>query len=240
MRDNTSLIDYVLGVDLGQAADYTALVLIEVVWGHWQWDAWKRREEIEYDKEDWRYHVVYLERLPLGTSYPDIAEHIRDLMHQLPTKGKGSLDVYGDGETRVWLAVDATGVGAPVVDMLRQHGLRPVAITIHGGDAEHHDERGWHVPKRNLISAVQVKLQQKRLRFAKSLPDVDLLTHELLNYRYKISDSGHDSYNAREGEQDDLVLALACARWYAEKAHSNVVQPLDEDIAHLIMYGWWR
>jgi hypothetical protein len=234
--DENSLVDYVVGVDLGQARDPTAIVVVEVVWGHWQWNAWRKRQEITYDVENYRYHVVHLERMPLGTSYPAIAEHIQDLMDAIPQQGKGSLDMWGDAETRVWLAVDATGVGRPVLDMLRTSGLKPVAITIHGGDEVHSEGGGFSVPKRDLISAIQVKLQQKRLKFAAGLSGVHILTQELLNFRYRISDKGHDSYGAwREGQHDDMVLALACACWYAERAHHNVLRPLDPEIAELLI-----
>jgi hypothetical protein len=45
----------------------------------------------------------------------------------------------------------------------------------------------------------------------------EILVRELLNFRVKISDLGHDTYNAwRESEHDDLVLAVAIAAWVAE------------------------
>jgi hypothetical protein len=45
------------------------------------------------------------------------------------------------------LAVDATGVGKPVVDLLRERGLAPMAVTITGGDTVTGDARARRVPK---------------------------------------------------------------------------------------------
>jgi hypothetical protein len=118
------------------------------------------------------------------------------------------------------LVVDNTGVGRPVVDMLRQNRLSPVPITITGGDAVTRDGHGYRVPKRDLVGAVQVLLQTQRLRFAAGMPMVPKLVEELQAFRVKISaDTAHDSYGSwREGSHDDLVLAVAVAAWYGEKA----------------------
>jgi hypothetical protein len=51
-----------------------------------------------------------------------------------------------------------------------QAGLSPIAVTIHGGSAVSRDEHGYRVPKRDLVSAVQVLLQNGRLRIAEGLP----------------------------------------------------------------------
>lgn len=62
------------------------------------------------------------------------------------------------------MVVDGTGVGAPVVDMLRAAGLgcEITAVSITGGDRE--SRRG--VPKRDLIARVQLALEKGELRIA--------------------------------------------------------------------------
>ncbi len=70
--------DFIIGVDLGQARDYTAIAILE------------RFEELtgEAAKGRWltqvRYEMPHLERPPLGTSYPAINERLKDLIAQLP------------------------------------------------------------------------------------------------------------------------------------------------------------
>jgi len=190
-----------VGVDLGLVADYTAVVVVErgaaadgpgVVSG----DAALRREPT--------YAVRHLERPPLGTSYPDIVDGVRDLMAKLPT---GSA-----------LVVDATGVGRPVVDLLRQARLTPVPVVVHGGAETTVDANGFRrVPKRELVSRARVLLERGRLKLAAALPLVPTLVEELRSYRLKISDAGHEGYEAwREGQHDDLVFSLCLAVWCAE------------------------
>ena len=56
-------------------------------------------------------HVRYVERVPLGTPYAAVVEYVRRVQ----------------SHAQLWkhrqLVVDATGLGAPVVEMLRQAGL---------------------------------------------------------------------------------------------------------------------
>jgi hypothetical protein len=153
-----------------------------------------------------RYECPHLDRLPLGTPYPAVVDRIQALL---------KTDELAGAE----LVVDATGVGRPVVDLMRQRGLEPVAITITGGDQTVWDHGGWRVPKRDLIASVQVLLQTERLKFAKGVPIVSTLVQELLAYRVKIDPiTAHDSYGPwREGAHDDLLLAVAVAAWYAER-----------------------
>ena len=162
------------------------------------------------------YDVRHALRFPLGTPYPQIVDDVARLLHQPPLVGN------------VRLVIDATGVGRPVVDMFYRHPERrfpvvPVVITT--GDTVTKGEDGYlRVPKRDLVGAVQVELQNKRLRFPdpKKLPTVDVLTHELSHFRVTISAAGHDSYEAwRTRDHDDLVLALAVTLWYGVTRYST-------------------
>ena len=57
---------------------------------------------------------------------------------------------------QVAVVVDATGVGAPVVEMLRgaRLGCEICAVTITSGDRENETPSGWNVPKQDLIAAM--------------------------------------------------------------------------------------
>jgi hypothetical protein len=92
-------------------------------------------------------------------------------------------------------------------------------VTITGGDKTTCEGPWeWRVPKRDLISGLVVALQGGRLRWAAGLPAAATLEAELLDVRVKISQDGHDSYGAwREGQHDDLVLAVALAVWAAQR-----------------------
>jgi hypothetical protein len=184
---------FYVGLDLGQASDYTAIVVAE-------------RVEPEGEKE-YALHVRHLERF-LDWRYPDVVEHVSGLMESPQLRGDAAL------------AVDATGVGAAVVDMLRRAGLTFDAVTITGGDSETRSGYdSYRVPKRDLVGNLQVLLQTGRLKIARSLEHAETLRAELLNFRVKINvATAHDSYEAwREGDHDDLVLAVALAAWRAQK-----------------------
>ena len=180
---------YWVGVDLGQAADYTAICILE-----------------DPGDDDVVFDLRYLERVPLHTSYHDIVKRVGDMMDRLKRE-------------RCRLAVDATGVGVPVVELFENAALWPTAVTITAGVTSSMDGfGGYHVPKRDLVSKLAVLFQNGRLRVARGIGHGQLFIKELQAFRVKISLSGHDSYEAhREGDHDDLVLAVAIGAWVAER-----------------------
>ena len=234
-----SLFSYYVGVDLGSRQDYTAItVLEEPVWvgpedllpNTWGWyygikaGGWVSPAELTQTQVEQalsaNYHygrpkdvplkIRHLERLPLGTSYPKVVERVAGLMASVPLSAN-----------RCALVVDATGVGTSVVDSLIEAGLSPRAVTIHGGDRVTPGEAGtggFRVPKRDLVSAVQVLLQSGRLKIAADLPETETLQREMLNFKMKIDPkTAHDSYSHwREGDHDDLVLSAAIALWFRQ------------------------
>ena len=216
---------YYLGLDLGQSADYTALALIEQpVWVSGRWTSPATMNGPHYDlvrassdrarPPNPPLSLRHLERFDLGTRYTTIVERVKELGNAPPLS-----------ELPAVLLVDKTGVGAAVLDAFEHSGMRPTAITIHGGSNVSYDpqRRGYRVPKRDLVSAVQVLLQNGRLKIAASLPEAATLKRELLNFRVNVSPAtAHDSYEHwREGDHDDLVLATAMACWFREASYAR-------------------
>ena len=194
-----------LGLDLGQANDFSALTIAER-------NRRPRYHDEARDDTPAKYRIGHLQRFALKTPYPAIVAQVATLVRDLARRTP---------QPQLRLVVDATGVGRPVVDLLRQEHL-PAAlidVTITGGDSVTHEGRTYRVPKRDLVSTVQVALQSERLKIAQQLPDAQTLTRELLAFQVKISaETAHDSYGAwREGAHDDLVLATALAVWYGEQ-----------------------
>jgi hypothetical protein len=184
-----------VGLDLGQANDYTAVAVVEVV-----------------GERDDPLHVRHLERFR-HTLYPDVADRVEVLMDSPELKGKAEL------------VIDATGVGPAVTDIFTKRGRSFKAVKIHGGDAESREGNTYRVPKRNLVSALQAALQTGTLKIASSLELAEVLRQELLKFRIKINlSTGHDSYEHwREGDHDDLVLAAAMAVWSARKPQPTII-----------------
>lgn len=183
-----------IGLDLGQSQDYTALAVMRALLG-----ADGRRA----------YQVGHLERFRLGTSYVDIVAKVKGLLAR---------PELGD----CWeLIVDRGGVGRGVVDLIRSElageARRIKAVTITGGDTDSADPMGYRVPKRDLVHSLKVLLEGGRIQFAGDLADVPVLIHEAMAFQWKITTAGNDTYNAREGQHDDLLLAVCLATWYAER-----------------------
>jgi hypothetical protein len=191
-----------LGFDIGQANDPSAWTAVEKL-------VKQELDPMNHSKpviEKAMYHCRHLERLPLKQEYPDIVSDMKARINAANLK---------DNYT---LIADATGVGKPVVDYMRKEGINTVPIIITGGSQATYNKEigGWNVPKKELVSVVQLVLQNRTLQFANTIPQLDLMIQELLTFKIKVSPKGNDTYEAwREGDHDDLVLALAVAVWYA-------------------------
>jgi hypothetical protein len=217
------VVRYWVGADFGQASDYTAVCVLERVpieVGEREVvrrTGLLRREKVTVPTHDHELHLRYLSRPPLRTSYERIADGIVSRVRELEPTG-----AFGERGT-IGLVVDATGVGRAVVDMLTERvstarngpkvHLWPVVVTA----GQHVTRNGpfMGVPKRELIHAGVVALQQGRLKFGAEVPQREELMEELLAYRIKISlATGHDSYQPwREGGHDDLLFALCLSVW---------------------------
>jgi hypothetical protein len=181
-----------VGLDLGQANDPSALAVLE-----------QRPTSAQGFCPS--YACRHLQRWPLGTAYTTIVADLGQLLLLPPLPGST-------------LVVDATGCGRPVVDMMRQAqlpvGLVPVTITAGHTLAAGAD--GYHVPKRELVSMLQILLQSRRLQVARALAEAATLERELLGFQTRITPAGHESFAGRSNVHDDLVLAVALAGWAGE------------------------
>lgn len=157
------------------------------------------------EREPTRDVLRQAERPELKTPYPTIALRLATLSAKL------------DGCP---IVLDATGVGRPVVDMVRlatRSLVVPVMIT--GGSHVTRDESGyWHVPKKVLVATVAVAMQNATIAIPKALPLAPTIEAELRNFKLKQSASGHTQFEAwRSGDHDDLVLMLALGLWYSSR-----------------------
>src|SRR5258707_5752644 len=160
-----------VGIDVGQIHDPTAIAVAEVCRVH----TGKFRFDKEYHKPAYvdanmifhkavdadevmrsRYIIRHIERVALGTSYPDVAAYIADML---------SKSIFAHRDVRVFINV--TGVGRPVYDDLtreikrreatRHISLRP--ITINGGML-------YNRPKSMLAKSFPVSRMQALLQGA--------------------------------------------------------------------------
>jgi hypothetical protein len=194
-------IPHIIGLDLGQSQDYSAAAVIE-----------------RTGRTPAYYEVRWLQRWPLKTSYQVIADETRDLVESDEVAIQ-RVSSWKTCSRPVALVVDKTGVGAPVVDMLKRLKLDPYAVTITGGhEITRVSGRDYRVPKVHLVMCVQLLLNDGRLKISPDLPESKQLSEELHKFQIRKTPSGGAQYEApwREGEHDDLVLAVALAGWFGE------------------------
>lgn len=160
-----------VGVDLGQASDPTAIAIA--------------------DGSDFRH----LERVPLGTPYPQVCERIGSICGALPGAR---------------LVVDGTGGGRAVVDSLEAAGLSPIVVTITSGKKERREGSRIWIPKALLLRPLIAGLEDGSIRIAATLTLAGALMKELRAFQVVRGERGHLAFNGK-GEHDDLVIAAALA-----------------------------
>jgi hypothetical protein len=105
--------------------------------------------------------------------------------------------------------------------MAVEANLDPIGVVIHSGFEVHHRpyDSVVSVPKMRLVSELDKRLQLNDLFVHESLKDWPALRRELLNFRPEITRAGTETWNARSGEHDDLVLALGLALFQLTGSH---------------------
>ncbi len=106
---------FFVGLDLGQKQDFSAVAVVERA----------ERTRAWLSPEFGCMQVRYLERMPLGTAYAHVVNRVSEIMRHPALAQQNRL------------VVDATGVGAPVVEMLRagKAAFPVTAVTITSGRA---------------------------------------------------------------------------------------------------------
>jgi hypothetical protein len=219
---------YSVGVDLGQASDFTAIAVLEKTIVPPQTAMFSPVGESPSNRlveGDIVYDLVYLKRPKLGTPYDTIAKRVADLICELEPEG-----AFGE-LGQVTLSVDGTGVGRGVVDMLdsefKRRGassksvprvdFRRVSVTGSNTTLKRPDRSNgyWSVPKRDLVFAAVAAFQQGKIRIAKGIKDRDALVNELRNYSRKTNiATGNMVFEPwRESQHDDLLFAVCLALW---------------------------
>jgi hypothetical protein len=183
--------NWVMGVDLGQSADYTAIsVLCHSRTPLDDWDVNEAAGKIR-QKVDEKFDVRGLQRLPLGMPYPEQVSRVQHLLAGPPLRG------------RCDLVLDQTGCGAPVADLFDQRGLKPARITITAGaEPTRLGHRRYGVPKSLLVSNVDARLNTQELRFAQDLTEAETLKDELQNFQRHVSSAGRSIFEARSGRHE--------------------------------------
>jgi hypothetical protein len=210
-------LSFVIGVELGQVSDVTAIAVVEALTLKFLRSETVREDGMEtirpvYEGLDGRevrehppvnFALRHLERFAVGSSYTEVRDKVVAVARNL--RGPA-------------VVLDATGVGAAAINLFRSSGLYISTVTLVAGDQAAEEGSDYRVPKKDLVSVTQVLLQTGRLRIARALPHAELLARELVNFRSRVTaQTAESQLDWRERANDDLVLALAIAAWRAEK-----------------------
>jgi hypothetical protein len=122
--------------------------------------------------------------------------------------------------------VDATGVGAPFVDLpktylkMKRHKLMPVVIT--GGHTINKQPNSYNVPREILLGNLENLTKERTLRVSKHLPLAIDFFRELAALRITTTPSGRQTIQpARSTQHDDMVFSVALAA-FADCAYKAV------------------
>ena len=216
-----------IGLDLAQSFDFTALVSLEHRPGM-QGTLYAARMI-----ERWRFKPY--------TMLPGLVRQAEEKLRR--ALADEHFNQFGTAihpwyDVRVELIVDGSGVGAAAVDVLVDAGLQPVPVIITSGTEVHRrDQGGFTCPKLDLVTVIQLLLEQQRLQIPATLPHAETLAAELRNFKYDFSPSGRMRFGAGpsggedvlwrgDGSHDDLILATALAAWHAERQTPTEIDPV--------------
>ena len=207
---------YFFSVDLGTMNDYTAISLLERIPRKKPDTGLPDRQNKPSPEYTAIYVMRHMERFQLGLDYPTIVNKIKNMMsHERLVR-------------QTALIVDATGAGLPIRQMMQQAGLSPIGITITAGAVvTSGKEGGYNVPKAELVSALNLVFQSRRIKIPTALSMKAEFMKELERFKVTMSNTGANTYEAAVASvHDDLVLSTAMGVWYAEKTEGATYHSL--------------
>lgn len=227
------LIALHIGLDLGKQHDPSAVVVAAVCDRYVRadgtpapaiFDPATRRPHRSADVET-LYQIQTMERLDLGTDYLAVAARVVRYVAAL-WEWEKALRTAGElSGPRIprHLYADATGVGQPVMDILRlalRHEpradgtvLHPVTFTHGDRYVEQNASSGFaSLGKAYLVSRLQALFQQRLCDLPAGHTEAEAMLRELKDYEIRVDENANDKYGAfKVGTHDDLVTALGLA-----------------------------
>ncbi len=188
-----------IGVDIGQRVDPTAIAVAE----------------LERHGDDAHHVIRRMERLPSGTSYPDVARRLAEVVAGVQDEAEQQIlprwQRAPSVDLELTIYVDATGVGQPVVDILAVAGVPLHAVYFTHGDRRTVDGLQVTLGKAWLVSQLQALLQTGRILLPK-MAEAEVLAKELMDYEIRVTEQANETYGAfKVGTHDDLGTALGLA-----------------------------
>ena len=205
---------YWLGIDLAQAADFTALCCLH-------------EEQLPIMHENQcilgprSLNIVYADRFK-GVSYPAICDHMVKVMAAKPFAG------------RCKLTIDGSGLGRPVSDILTEQNVPHEAITMTSGQNWSRKGRYVSVGKSLLVENLAVLFASGELTFATDLPLRAEIESDLASFTLTETAAGNQiiTQSRQSGSHGDLAIGLACAAFSA-----TYLKP--QTVGQAQLHGWY-
>ena len=178
--------DFVIGLDLGQAQDYTALTTVQ---------------KVDQDA----YHLRHVERFDLGTPYPEQVRRVEELMQSAPLRGcELVVDQTGAGRPVVDLFRDAG---------LNPVGVTITGGDSASRDGREHrvPKRQLVATVQSLLQTGRLKFAE-----GLPLSGVLTEELQNFRAKINVSTGHASFEHWRERDHDDVVLALSLACWRGE------------------------
>ena len=197
---------YFIGLDLGQRRDHSALVIAErrMIAGR----AWN--PVLGGYPGSVRLEVQRVERFAIGTEYVTVVRRVAEIVRKLQARG-----------AVVRIAMDATGVGVAVWELMKAEGLGGITtpVTVIGGGIRDRAGGGESagqfvsVSKVELFYGLMVGMEQDRTALSAGMPFLQDLLDELRLIGVEFGSGGTKVTGAKGERHDDLAFAAALAQW---------------------------
>lgn len=201
----TGFSRYWLGVDLGQANDFTAICAImderlpTVIDGRVKIGPRERT-------------VVFADKFR-GVSYTDVVQHLNRLRNAPPFAGKTEL------------AIDASSLGRVVSDQLWDQGVPHHAIQMTAGQEWNRKGRYINASKTHMIETTSVLFSAGDLTFAEGLPLRKEIESDIASFSLTTTAAGNQviTQSRNASGHGDLGISLIVAAWASQHVTSQYI-----------------
>lgn len=202
----TGFVRYWIGADLGQANDFSSVVVI------------KDQQLPIYDGirvvlGARNRTIVYADKFR-GVSYVDVVDHLIKLRNALPFGGKSEL------------VIDGTSIGRVVSDMLWEQGVDHAAVQMTGGQEWRRSGRYVNASKTLLIENLAVLFAAGELTFAHDLPLRKEIEEDLASFATQTTAAGNQiiTQSRNASGHGDLGIGLIVAGFASQYLSDRSIQ----------------
>jgi hypothetical protein len=214
--------EIILSLDLGKMQDFSAYTISEIL-------PEGRVNKLGQQRTVKVVHVRDIQRLPLGTTYGTIADHVYEVFHDERLK---LIDPATKNPIFPSMLVDSGGVGEAVADdMERRLGLAFIRYRLVRGTSETRKaRRNFTIPRTRMFEQLYASFTDDRIRIDPKLRLAEALVEELRNLRPEANlETGYVKVVHREGEHDDMSICLASSNWWAVRDRGQPVRLVTDD-----------